>query len=114
IVSEIQIGFRTIFGDKNFAVLKRIHRTGVDIDIRIQFLKGDLKTARFEQGGNGGSGEPFAEGRNDASRHKNKFSLHSVSASPKLLKILTDRECVWLEFLLRPLHEKFHTNLFWK
>jgi hypothetical protein len=36
VVTQIQIGFCAIFGDKNFTVLKGRHRAGVNIDVGIE------------------------------------------------------------------------------
>ena len=49
IVAKVQVGFRAVFGDKDFAVLKRAHRTGIDVQVRITFLQGDFETATFEE-----------------------------------------------------------------
>ena len=35
IVSEVEVGFRAVLGDENFAMLVRAHRPGVYIDIRV-------------------------------------------------------------------------------
>jgi hypothetical protein len=42
IVAEIQIGLGAIIGDENFAVLSRRHRAGIDVQIRIELLHGDV------------------------------------------------------------------------
>jgi len=48
-VAEIEVGFRAVFGDKDFTVLKGAHRTGIDVQVRITFLQGDFETATFEE-----------------------------------------------------------------
>ncbi len=55
VVAEVEVGFRAVFGDKDFPVLKRAHRTGIDVQVRIAFLKGDFETATFEETTDGGS-----------------------------------------------------------
>ena len=47
VMSEIQVGFRAVLRNKDFTVLNRIHRTRVDIDIRVKFLHGHFITACF-------------------------------------------------------------------
>ena len=37
VVAEIEIGFGAIVSYKNFAVLKRRHRSRIDVDVRIEF-----------------------------------------------------------------------------
>ena len=41
VMPYIQVGFGTIVGDVNLPMLERVHRAGVDIDVRIQLLKSD-------------------------------------------------------------------------
>ena len=45
VVAEIKVGFATVVGDKHFAVLKRIHGAGVNVEIRIQLLHHDALAA---------------------------------------------------------------------
>ena len=33
---EVEIGFGAVFGDEHFAVLKRRHRAGIDVDVWVQ------------------------------------------------------------------------------
>ena len=47
IMSQIQIGLRTIFCDEYLAMLDRVHGAGINIDIRIEFLHGYLVTSCF-------------------------------------------------------------------
>ena len=47
IVTEIQIGFCSVIRYENFTVLDRIHGTGINIDIRVEFLHGYFITTRF-------------------------------------------------------------------
>ena len=49
IMSQIKLGFRSVLGDKNLAVLDRVHGAGVDIDIRVKLLHGDLVAPGFQQ-----------------------------------------------------------------
>ena len=47
IMSEIEIGFRTVIGYEYFSVLYRIHGSRVNVDIWIEFLHGDRVAACF-------------------------------------------------------------------
>ena len=38
IVSEIQVRLRSVIRDKNFPVLNRVHRSGVHVDVGVEFL----------------------------------------------------------------------------
>jgi hypothetical protein len=48
-VAEVEVGLGAVFGDKDFAVLKRAHRAGIDVKIWIALLQGDFETATFEE-----------------------------------------------------------------
>ena len=45
VVSEVEVGLAAVLGHIYFAVLIGTHRTGVNIDVRIQFLRGYLESA---------------------------------------------------------------------
>src|SRR5712671_99209 len=49
IVAEVEVGLCAVFGDEDFAVLKRAHGAGIDVKVRIALLKGDFETATFEE-----------------------------------------------------------------
>ena len=65
-MAEIEVGFRAVFRHEHFAVLKRAHRAGVDVDVGIELEEGDFEAARFEDRGEGSGGNTFAKGRNYA------------------------------------------------
>ena len=48
VMAQIQIGFRPILGDEHLTVLERTHRSGIHIDVGIQFDMRDFYTARFK------------------------------------------------------------------
>ena len=56
VVSEVEVGFRAVLGDEHLAVLERIHRARIDVEVRIELLHRDAKTA-------GGEECPEARGR---------------------------------------------------
>src|SRR5690606_15529873 len=60
--AKIEIGFRAVIRDEYFAMLKRTHRAGIDIDVRIELQEGDFEAARFEDRGERSGGNPFAKG----------------------------------------------------
>ena len=51
IVAQIQVRLRPVVSDEHFAVLKRTHRAGVDVDVGVKFEEGDFQTAGFEHSG---------------------------------------------------------------
>src|SRR5690606_23855271 len=50
VVTEIQVGFSTVFRDEYFAMLERAHSAGVDVDVGIQLELGEAQAAGFEDG----------------------------------------------------------------
>lgn len=59
-MTEIQIGFRAVIGDEDFAMLIRAHGARVDIDVRVEFLNGDFVASVLQQSAQGCSGDAFA------------------------------------------------------
>jgi hypothetical protein len=49
VMPEVQIRLRTVVRHKHFAVLERIHRSGIDVDVRIELHHRDLVAPRFQQ-----------------------------------------------------------------
>ncbi len=45
IVAEVKIRFGAVFGHKDLAMLKWVHRTGVDVNIRVELLEHDIETS---------------------------------------------------------------------
>ena len=76
VVAEVEVGFSAVFGDENFAVLKRTHRAGIDVEIRIALLKGDFESATFEETTDGGGSYALSERGNNTAGNKNIFWRH--------------------------------------
>src|SRR5229473_1667306 len=49
VVAEVEVGLRAVFGDEDFAVLKRAHGPRIHVEIRIALLEGDFETTTFEE-----------------------------------------------------------------
>ena len=60
VVAEVEVGLHAIYGDVAFAVLIGIERAGVDIDIGIKLLDGNLVAACLQQFTDGGRDDAFA------------------------------------------------------
>jgi len=81
VMTEVQIGFRAVIQHVDFAVLKRAHRAGIHIEIRIELLQRHLETARLKQRTEGGSRQSLAEGTYYAACQKNIFHLLSNAST---------------------------------
>jgi len=47
VVTEVEIGLGTIIGDENLAMLIGLHRTGVDVQIRVELAQPHFVSARL-------------------------------------------------------------------
>src|SRR4029453_6752993 len=68
---KIEIGFRAVVQHINFSMLKRAHRSRIDVEIRIEFLKNNAQPAQLEQGAECGCSQTFAEGTYYAASDEN-------------------------------------------
>ena len=41
VVPEVEVGLAAVVGDEHLAVLERVHRAGVDVDVRVELLHRD-------------------------------------------------------------------------
>ena len=70
VVTEVEVGFRAVLGDVDLAVLVGAHRAGVDVDVRVELLRGDLESARFEQPSERRSSDALAQPGDHASGYE--------------------------------------------
>ena len=49
VVAEIEIGLRAVVQHVDFAVLERVHRSRIDVQIRIELLEDDAQAAQLEK-----------------------------------------------------------------
>ena len=77
IVAEIQVGLRAVVRDEHLAVLDRVHRAGVDVDIGVELLHRHGITARLEQPAERGGRDPLAEAGDNAAENKYIFYRHA-------------------------------------
>ena len=71
VVTEVEVGLRTIIRDKDLAVLVRTHRARIDVDIRIEFLDRDLDSPALEETAERCGRDALAQGRNNATGNEN-------------------------------------------
>ena len=95
VVADVEIGFGAVLGHEDLAVLKRAHRSRIDVDVRVELLHLHLQPARLEQAAERGSGDALAEGRDDASCDEHVLRAHrdrlSVREPTGLKRTATDR-----------------------
>ena len=56
VVTQVQVGLAAIIGHENLAVLERVQRAGINVDVRIQLLDNYAEPTLFEETPEGGSG----------------------------------------------------------
>src|SRR5690606_3307511 len=72
VVAEIEVRLRAVLGHEHLAVLKRAHRSGIDVDVRIELDQADLEPARLEDRAETSGCDPLAERRHDAAGDENE------------------------------------------
>ena len=49
VVAEVEVGLAAVVGDEHLAVLERVHRAGVDVDVRVELLHRDPQAPGLQQ-----------------------------------------------------------------
>jgi len=49
VVADVEIGFGAVIGNEHLAVLERIHRSGIDVEIGVELLHGHPQSAGHQQ-----------------------------------------------------------------
>ena len=65
-MADVEVGLGAVLGDEDLAVLERVHRAGVDVEVGVELLHHDPQTARGQQVAEAGGGEALAERGGDA------------------------------------------------
>ena len=81
VVAEVEVGLAAVVGDEHLAVLERVHRAGVDVDVRVELLHGDPEAPGLQQSTEGGGGDALAERGGHAARHEDVFR-HGITPYP--------------------------------
>ena len=61
VMAEVEVGFGSVVGHEDLAVLERVHRAGIDVDVWIELLHRDPQAAGFQQPAEGRRREALAE-----------------------------------------------------
>ena len=82
VVPDVEVGLRAVVGHEDLAVLERVHRPGVDVEVGVQLLHRDPEPARAQQATEARSGEALAERGGDASGDEHVLGRHRVLHGP--------------------------------
>ncbi len=78
VVTDVEIGLRAIVGDEHLTVLEGVHRAGIHVEVRVQFLHHNAQPACGEKVSETCCRESLTETRNDTTRHENVFCNHRI------------------------------------
>ncbi len=66
VVTEVEIGLAPVVGDEHLAVLERVHRPRVDVDVGVELLVDDAKPAGLQEAPERCCGDALAEAADHA------------------------------------------------
>ena len=70
VVADVEVGLGAVVGDEDLAVLERVHRARIDVQIGVELLHDDAQAARREQVAETRGGEALTERGDDAPGHE--------------------------------------------
>jgi hypothetical protein len=75
VMAEVEVGLGAVVEHEYLAVLERVHRAGIDVDVGIELLDDHLLTTGFEETTEGGGGDALAESGSDSARDEDEPRL---------------------------------------
>jgi hypothetical protein len=84
VVAEIQVRLGPVVEHEHLAVLERVHRPWVDVDVRIELLESDPKSSGTEQAAQRGGGDALTEAGGDATGDEDELRILLSRRLPKL------------------------------
>ena len=75
VVAEIQVRLGPVVEHEHLAVLERVHRPRVDVDVRIELLESDPKSAGTEEAAERGGGDALTEAGSDATGDEDELRI---------------------------------------
>src|SRR3972149_1965752 len=82
VVSEVQIRFGAVIGHIDFPVLERIHRSGIHVDVGVEFLNRYTEPPGLKKQSQRCRGDPLPQRGNDPSRDTNILDVISGHDAP--------------------------------
>ena len=70
VVTDVEVGLRPVVGHEDLAVLERVHRPGIDVDVGVELLHRDPQAPRSEKSSEARGCQALAERGGDAPGHK--------------------------------------------
>ena len=91
VVAEVQVDLRAVVEDEHLAVLVRIHRPRVDVQVGIDLDRTDLQTLRLQEDADRRGADSLPEARQNATRDDDIFHVKSRDWS---IRRVDDKVCV--------------------
>ena len=86
VVPDVEVGLGAVVGDEHLAVLERVHRPGIDVEVGVELLHRDPQPARLQEATEARGREALSERGGDASGDEHVLDrrrmLHGVLAYP--------------------------------
>src|SRR5581483_11936043 len=79
VMAEIKVRLRAVVEHINLAVLIRVHRARIDVEVGIKLLQRDLQPAILQQRAQGRRRQAFAQRTHHSTGYKNIFHVKSFS-----------------------------------
>ena len=70
VVPEVEVGLAAVVGDEHLAVLERVHRARVDVEVGVELLHRDPQAPGLQQSTQGGCREPLPQGAGHSTCHE--------------------------------------------
>ncbi len=77
VVAEVEVRLGAVVRDVDLAVLKRRHRAGIHVEVRVELLQRDLESPRLEERAHRGRRDALAEAGNHAAGDEDVLGSHA-------------------------------------
>jgi hypothetical protein len=86
VVPDVEVGLGAVLGDEDLTVLERVHRSGIDVQIRIQLLHRDPEATAGEQGAQRTRRQTLAERGHNAAGDEDELRRLGVVKEPEIMR----------------------------
>ena len=91
VVSQVEIGFHSVYGDITFTVFVGIECSGVDVDIGIELLNGDIVTPCLQELADGRGDDAFTQRGDHSARYEDILSFcHNIDVLIVIMHVWDD------------------------
>ena len=84
-MADVEVGLGAVVGDEDLAVLERVHRARVDVEIGVELLHHDAQSARREEVAEARGREALAQGGDDTTGHEDVLGHAVLELYPRVM-----------------------------